>query len=698
LRLPVRFPLIVQALVSGLACLVCAAVAADELSFRREAGHTLNSFRREGEVAAHLILRGGHRPRLLVAFPAGDSGVALWFAPSETDLTWYLLAEPKPTVRADARGHLLRGITADVAVDADALHVAHTLLSSVRVLRNYEIHQTEPVGLSVSPIVQTGALLWQRDRLDGAPGYAIEIKPLSGTRLEAGATLRGTRHRISFELVALTGEPPLHPLAGTRLLSPAAGPDQRARQVLTFLSYREKYLAGSWRFATYFGRDTLLTLDLLAPALSREALQGSLVSVLERLSAAGEVAHEESIGEFAILTHRQAGERLATPVYDYSMIDEDFLLAPLAARILLEVLRPEQARAFLATPAADGHSYGALLVRNLLWVAARVRPFAAEPSWRNLIALKSGQEAGNWRDSPSGLGGGRYPYDVNVALVPAALQSSAQLLASHVLDAYVSPVQHEALSHLRDDGVVWSRAAARFFAITISAESARSAIAHYAADLGLDPQVPLAAVAAPRLMFDALALDSAGRPIPVMHSDGGFVLLFGTPDAAQLSEILQTLMRPFPAGLYTPVGLLVSNPVFATAPFQGQFTRTAYHGTVVWSWQQALLAAGIERQLRRGDLPPESRELLRQARRRLWTAIDNVMALRESELWSWSLEQGCYRVEAFGSQANDADESDAAQLWSTAFLAIPAPERVVHSMGLPGDASATPRPFCERPQ
>lgn len=37
--------------------------------------------------------------------------------------------------------------------------------------------------------------------------------------------------------------------------------------MLTFLSYREKYLAGSWRFDTYFGRDTMMSLTLLAPVL-----------------------------------------------------------------------------------------------------------------------------------------------------------------------------------------------------------------------------------------------------------------------------------------------------------------------------------------------------------------------------------------------------------------------------------------------
>ena len=69
-----------------------------------------------------------------------------------------------------------------------------------------------------------------------------------------------------------------------------------ARNTLRFLSYREKFLAGSWRFNTYFGRDTLMSLRLLMPALQPPAIEAGLNSVLARLADDGEVAHEEGIG------------------------------------------------------------------------------------------------------------------------------------------------------------------------------------------------------------------------------------------------------------------------------------------------------------------------------------------------------------------------------------------------------------------
>jgi hypothetical protein len=43
-------------------------------------------------------------------------------------------------------------------------------------------------------------------------------------------------------------------------------------------------MAGSWRFDTYFGRDTLVSLRLLMPVLTANAVQNGLASVLDRLS------------------------------------------------------------------------------------------------------------------------------------------------------------------------------------------------------------------------------------------------------------------------------------------------------------------------------------------------------------------------------------------------------------------------------
>ena len=110
-----------------------------------------------------------------------------------------------------------------------------------------------------------------------------------------------------MEITALTGDQPLTPLPISEVLNARAAPDPAARNALAFMSYREKFLAGSWRFNTYFGRDTLMSVRLLMPALKPAAIEAGLNSVLARLSPTGEVAHEEGISEFAFLQNKAAG-------------------------------------------------------------------------------------------------------------------------------------------------------------------------------------------------------------------------------------------------------------------------------------------------------------------------------------------------------------------------------------------------------
>ena len=104
---------------------------------------------------------------------------------------------------------------------------------------------------------------------------------------------------------------------------------------------------------------------------------------------------------------------------------------------------------------------------------------------------------------------------------------------------------------------------------------------------------------------------------------------------------------------------------------KADFTPAKYHGAVVWSWQQALFAAGLERQLARTDLPPATRERLTRAQSELWRVIKAARAVQNSELWSWAFSDGRYQVAPFGAGEADADESNAAQLWSTVYLAVP---------------------------
>jgi hypothetical protein len=100
--------------------------------------------------------------------------------------------------------------------------------------------------------------------------------------------------------------------------------------------------------------------------------------------------------------------------------------------------------------------------------------------------------------------------------------------------------------------------------------------------------------------------------VPIMNTDDCFRhFLLNTTNQQQLSAYLdQTadhILQPFPVGLSSDVGLFVANPAYAgDANFAGAFSQTAYHGTVVWSWQLAMMGAGLSRQLGRctSDSPP----------------------------------------------------------------------------------------------
>jgi hypothetical protein len=675
-----------------------ALAAAPALAFKVHEGRILNEFLREGPVAAHLLLRAGPEaggdlregPRVLIAFPAGDSGVGLWFDPTRAHAMWKVRAAPKPIHASDAKGRALYGITAEATLRDPELKIHQAVLSSVRVLRDYQSAGTLPQGIAVAPLVKGRTLTWSRERLDGAVSYRLTVEVLDG-RLIGRRILAGADGRIGIRITGLTGERPLEPLAGNSLLRDPSAGAAGARETLTFLAYREKLLAGSWRFDTYFGRDTLMSVRLLMPALSPTAIEDGLDSVLARLSPQGEVAHEEDIGEQAVLDHMKAdGSRSAAPVYDYKMIDEDYLLAPVAAAWLLEAGAKGRSSAFLAAavggPQERHGTRGAALVKNLRFVVQSAVAFAKAPSVSNLIGLKPGVPVGDWRDSETGLGGGRYPYDVNAALVPAALEAAAQLQASGLLAPYASASERALFAGAAHMASLWRARARPLFDVTLSHSVAANAIEIYAASAGVPPEPAEDALGPGALRFHALSLTASGEPIPVMHSDEGFLLLFEDPPPQDLDRIVSVLMRPFPAGLMTGVGMVVANPVFCATGLQEEFTRNAYHGTVVWSWQQALFAAGLARQLGRHDLPGAVRADLIKAQRLLWSAIEASRSMQNAELWSWSYAAGHYQLRPFGSSAADATESNAAQLWSSVYLAVRPPRFMPSaslSIGLP---------------
>ncbi|KWF37009.1 hypothetical protein [Burkholderia pseudomultivorans] len=648
------------------------------LSFRMDTGGQINAFYRQDKVAAHLLVRSSTKPRLLVVFPAGNSGTGLWFDDTAQPVNWSLDTPPSALSAPDTHGRPLYGIGADVSVDTDTLTIRQSLLSSVRFLRDFNGGATIPPDIVTAPTLQGSTAQWQRDRIDGAPGYALRITLRDGGSIAPAAggklVLRAPAgaHTLKLHVDALSGETPLSPITRADLLAPSVNPDPVSQNVLEFLSFHDKLLAGSWQYDTYFGRDTLISVRMLLPVLEPAAIEAGLSSVLGRLSDDGKVAHEEGIGEFALIDNRKNGRpNDPSPTYDYKMIDGDYLLAPIAAAWLIDDTRGQaRAAAYLAQRGSDGQTNGSRLVVNLLHVASTAKPFAQQPSIANLIHLRPGEIVGNWRDSTDGLGGGVYPYDVNAVLVPAALRAANAFLAHGLLDPYLDAAQRAALADTANEAAVWEQQAPPLFQVSVPAAQAAADVSAYAPTAG----VPAGTAPGAPLSFYALSLDQQGQPIPVMNSDGGFALLFGTPPDDQLQRIVADVTRPFPTGLVTDVGMLIANPAYASQTLWPKFTSSAYHGTVIWSWQQAMWVAGLDRQLGRQDLSDATRALLTQARQTIWQVISNGRDMRTSEMWTWSYANGRYQTDAFGTRSADATEANAAQLWSTTYLAIRDPQ------------------------
>jgi|SRR5579862_6302512 hypothetical protein len=123
-----------------------------------------------------------------------------------------------------------------------------------------------------------------------------------------------------------------------------------------------------------------------------------------------------------------------------------------------------------------GQSYGELAYRNAFLVMSLAAPFAApgNQTLDNLIHLREDQIVGEWRDSTYGIGGARIPYDVNTALVPAALRAIGQLTRAGYYPSYSN------WSTLADEyAQVWEDKTLQFFEVQISQSDAQQRVQQY---------------------------------------------------------------------------------------------------------------------------------------------------------------------------------------------------------------------------
>ncbi|MGH7447174.1 MAG: hypothetical protein ACRELT_06420, partial [Longimicrobiales bacterium] len=328
--------------------------------------------------------------------------------------------------------------------------------------------------------------------------------------------------------------------------------------------------------------------------------------------------------------------------------------------------------------------------------------YAREPVPGNLISFAQRADGrwspGSWRDSGAGYGNGRFAMDVNVIWVPQALEAIDRILTAlddlgfgaEELTAYARGNQIEALlQHVRDRATLHSaidtwRGARRHFEVALTGDEAHARARASLAGvpemerrfwqarldtLQLDPA---------GMRFLAVALDSVGRPIPVVNTDPATRLFLEDPSrlASRAEETLRdidAIMTPFPLGLFVPeLGPLVANDVYAAPAVRAAFRDDLYHSPhVVWGREVNLLLLGLARNITAaydgaGRLRDPSLssyiDALRAALARTVAAVE-TSGLKHNELWSYRMEDGRLLPIRYGASTD-------IQLWNLTDLAV----------------------------
>ncbi|MEO8575582.1 MAG: hypothetical protein ABI556_02725 [Gemmatimonadales bacterium] len=434
----------------------------------------------------------------------------------------------------------------------------------------------------------------------------IELKGATvAIRAKSGSTVR-------FTARVTTDAPSLTPLArnqifnkdflrfvdGVRDASSRARDSSAYRQLerdvrsVELLSAKEKLMAGMPNYATYFGRDMMMTALMMQPIWSSAMSEHVIASVLRKLGPKGDVSHEEALGGQAIRENAAAYNVLLTEYFgatrmadraraataiasarsllvnlqavreNYSMLDDEFQLPVLVARYLSDATVPAARRLAFLMDSSDGKgSRLSLLLRELGLVATLAAPYARNPVVQNLVGAPRTASIRwrpvSWRDSNAGYANGRFAMDINAIWVPRALESTAQILASlkslglsdSQLSASAPGFEVTPLGIFARDTQSLQRAvenwngSVKHFVVSLSAADVRAMVDKKLGSLPNEEATywrgVLASTGADRqpLEFLAISLDAEGKPIRVVNTDPAtWLFLHDTASSARMAS------------------------------------------------------------------------------------------------------------------------------------------------------------------
>ena len=502
-------------------------------------------------------------------------------------------------------------------------------------------------------------------------GNARRSRAALANRVVTIRPLGGGTEPLDIRVEIATNGPALHPLGRAAIFNAAflrfadsAQSPRLEREIRGFelLSSREKLMAGLPNYATYFGRDMLMTAILMEPIWSDTMAEHVIAAALAKLNPAGEVSHEEALGGQAI---RENGARylqrpdpailrnLQAVRENYFMVDDDFQLPVVAGRYFANPAVPDaRKRAFLAR-------WREPLIRNLSYVLRQTAPYARDPIATNLVSFHRDDDGwwhpGSWRDSRVGYAGGRFAFDVNVVWVPQAL------LAIGVIDSVLRHMGEPGLDQaddVRRAAQAWS-GVARHFEVALAPSAVESRVRMKLASLPAAERLYWEQVLirtglpADTLRFLAVSLDSAGQPIPVMSTDPAMWLLLEDLGPEREREVLRPFALPYPVGLFVDgLGPLAANDAYAPSAVWQMFENDLYHSPrVVWGREVNTLLVATAR---RGPSTP------------LLDAVVHAVeqsGFRHAELWSYEISGGALRPIRYGTGSD-------VQLWSLTDLAV----------------------------
>jgi hypothetical protein len=195
------------------------AVGLEVLRFDITEGKIENHFYRRGPVAAHVLVTAGREPRLLVAFPAGDAGVALWFEGLAAPARFALDGALEPVEQPDG----MRGVTGRLVSDTPGLRTRLAVLGSVRTI--VRAGHGEPPPPEAAHEVRPGPPVVLRRTTGCGRHLEVALEGEKGTRVESdGGGLRvspGADGAIHLRFAAAQDEAPLHPIGAGELLAVA---------------------------------------------------------------------------------------------------------------------------------------------------------------------------------------------------------------------------------------------------------------------------------------------------------------------------------------------------------------------------------------------------------------------------------------------------------------------------------------------